>query len=109
MLLGQIDSRFHDFSGLDERLHRLINGASANRFIVDFHDIISLIFHYHYQWNKSDERERNAAAIGEHAAVEVAQPQIEIDRIGAENDAERLTEGHEIDAGEPDEQHGGGG
>jgi len=25
-----------------------------------------LIFHYHYQWNKADERERNAVAIAEH-------------------------------------------
>jgi DNA-binding GntR family transcriptional regulator len=25
-----------------------------------------LIFHYHYQWNKADERERNAVAITEH-------------------------------------------
>lgn len=65
-LLGSITTRFHDFSDLDERLHRLINSASGNRFIVDFHDIISLIFHYHYQWSKVDERERNEAAIGEH-------------------------------------------
>ena len=39
-----------------------------NRFIADFHDIISLIFHYHYQWRKADEKERNAAAIREHLA-----------------------------------------
>jgi hypothetical protein len=39
-------------------------GASAGvGFIVDFYDIISLIFHYHYQWNKVDERVRNRAAI----------------------------------------------
>jgi DNA-binding GntR family transcriptional regulator len=67
-LLGSIATRFHDFSDLDERLHRLINSASGNRFIVDFHDIISLIFHYHYQWSKTDERERNEVAIGEHLA-----------------------------------------
>ena len=29
--------------------HRLINDASRNRFIEDFYDVISLIFHYHYQ------------------------------------------------------------
>ena len=65
-LLRHLDLRYHDFSDLDERLHRLINGTSGNRFIVDFHDIISLIFHYHYQWSKTDERERNEVAIGEH-------------------------------------------
>jgi DNA-binding GntR family transcriptional regulator len=65
-LLAQINARYHDFSGLDERFHRLVNDASRNRFIADFHDIISLIFHYHYQWNKVDEKERNGVAIREH-------------------------------------------
>jgi len=65
-LLAEIKTRYHDFSNLDERFHRLINDASKNRFIEDFHDVISLIFHYHYQWNKADERERNAVAIEEH-------------------------------------------
>jgi len=66
LLLGEIDSRYHDFSDLDSRFHRLINSASPNRFIDGFYDIITLIFHYHYQWNKHDERQRNEAAIGEH-------------------------------------------
>ena len=65
-LLTQIEARYHDFSDLDERFHRLINDASMNRFMADFYDIISLIFHYHYQWRKVDEKERNAAAIREH-------------------------------------------
>jgi len=67
-LLGDIDRRFHDFSDLDNRFHRLVNSASPNRFIDDFYDIISLIFHYHYQWNKRDERQRNEVALGEHLA-----------------------------------------
>ncbi len=67
-LLGDIDARFHDFSDLDNRFHRLVNAASPNRFIDDFYDIISLIFHYHYQWNKRDERQRNEVAIREHLA-----------------------------------------
>jgi DNA-binding GntR family transcriptional regulator len=65
-LLAQIKTRYHDFSDLDERFHRLINDASMNRFMADFYDIISLIFHYHYQWRKADEKERNAVAIREH-------------------------------------------
>jgi DNA-binding GntR family transcriptional regulator len=65
-LLRDIDQRFHDFSDLDNRFHRLINSAAPNRFINDFYDIITLIFHYHYQWNKRDERHRNEIAIGEH-------------------------------------------
>jgi DNA-binding GntR family transcriptional regulator len=67
-LLADIDQRFHDFSDLDNRFHRLINTAVPNRFIDDFYDIITLIFHYHYQWNKRDERQRNEVAIGEHLA-----------------------------------------
>ena len=65
-LLGDIDRRYHDFSDLDSRFHRLINSAAPNQFIEDFFDIITLIFHYHYQWNKQDERQRNEVAIREH-------------------------------------------
>jgi DNA-binding GntR family transcriptional regulator len=65
-LLRQIDHRYHDFSDLDSRFHRLINSAAPNRFIDGFYDIITLIFHYHYQWNKQDERQRNEVAIREH-------------------------------------------
>lgn len=67
-LLADIDARFHDFSDLDNRFHRLINAAAPNRFIDDFYDIVTLIFHYHYQWNKRDERFRNELAIREHLA-----------------------------------------
>ena len=67
-LLRDIDSRYHDFSDLDSRFHRLVNSAAPNRFIDSFYDIITLIFHYHYQWNKRDERQRNEVAIREHLA-----------------------------------------
>ena len=66
VLLDEAESRFADFSELDERFHRLINDASRNRFIVSFYDLISMIFHYHYQWNKRDEKPRNIAAMREH-------------------------------------------
>lgn len=68
LLLAEIGRRFHDFSDLDSRFHRLINSAAPNRFIDGFYDIITLIFHYHYQWNKHDERQRNEVAILEHLA-----------------------------------------
>ena len=67
-LLDEIERRYHDFSDLDSRFHRLINSAAPNRFIDGFYDIITLIFHYHYQWNKQDERQRNEVAIREHLA-----------------------------------------
>jgi DNA-binding GntR family transcriptional regulator len=65
-LLEDIAWRYHDFSDLDSRFHRLVNSAHPNRFIDGFYDLITLIFHYHYQWNKQDERQRNEVAIREH-------------------------------------------
>jgi DNA-binding GntR family transcriptional regulator len=65
-LLEEIEDRFHDFSDLDSRFHRLVNSVVPNRFIDGFQDVITLIFHYHYQWNKHDERQRNEVAIREH-------------------------------------------
>lgn len=67
-LFKQIDTRYQDFSALDNRFHQLVTEASPNRFIDDFYDVITFIFHYHYQWNKKDERERNRVAIVEHLA-----------------------------------------
>jgi DNA-binding GntR family transcriptional regulator len=68
-LLARIDRDFHDFSNLDGRFHLLINSVVKNRFVVEFQKVISLIFHYHYQWDKTMERHRNEAAIGEHLAI----------------------------------------
>lgn len=65
-LAGQINARFHDFSRLDERFHATIGSVVRNRFAAGFQPVISLIFHYHYQWDKTDERARNLAAIAEH-------------------------------------------
>ncbi len=65
-LLDEIEDRYHDFSDLDSRFHRLISSAAPNRFIGSFYDIIAVIFHYHYQWSKHDERQRNEVAIREH-------------------------------------------
>lgn len=67
-LLADLDRRFLDFSALDARFHLLIHRAAPNRFILDFHDVIAFVFHYHYQWNQADARNRNARAIGEHLA-----------------------------------------
>ena len=80
-LLDVIDTRFHDFSALDDRFHRLINQASPNRFISDFYDIITFIFHYHFQWNKRDEKQRNQVAIAEHIAYIDALKSSNMDRI----------------------------
>lgn len=68
-LLARIDTDFRDFSRLDERFHAAINAVVKNRFVTDFQKVISLIFHYHYQWDKQLERDRNKAAIGEHRRI----------------------------------------
>jgi len=65
-LLAEIDERNRDFSQLDEKFHLMIHRVSRNRFIVDFHDVIAIIFHYHYQWNKAYARSRNERALIEH-------------------------------------------
>ncbi|WP_368185716.1 GntR family transcriptional regulator [Aestuariibius sp. HNIBRBA575] len=67
-LLDRIDVDYHDFSQLDETFHEAINGVVTNRFVKEFQKVISLVFHYHFQWNKADERIRNEDAIREHLA-----------------------------------------
>jgi DNA-binding GntR family transcriptional regulator len=68
LLLEDFEERFQDFSPLDERFHLLIHRASNNRFIADFYDVISMVFHYHYQWNRITQKSRNRRAIEEHLA-----------------------------------------
>ncbi len=67
-MMARIEVDFTRFPDLDSAFHRLINTAHPNRFIDGFFDVITLIFHYHYQWNKADERQRNTAALTEHLA-----------------------------------------
>lgn len=67
-LLEHVDTRYRDFSALDDRLHTTINSVQDNRFAREFQALISMIFHYHYQWNKRWEKQRNTVAIGEHLA-----------------------------------------
>ncbi|KQT88464.1 GntR family transcriptional regulator [Aurantimonas sp. Leaf443] len=65
-LEAEIDERFHDFSLLDKEFHSAIGSVVTNRFAAEFQKVITLVFHYHYQWDKTLERERNEAAIHEH-------------------------------------------
>ncbi|MES0882556.1 GntR family transcriptional regulator [Roseibium sp. SCP14] len=65
-LRTDLASRYHDFSMLDGKFHATVNSVVKNRFVVEAQKLISLIFHYHYMWDKRDELERNAAAIEEH-------------------------------------------
>lgn len=65
-LRTDLRSRYHDFSKLDEKFHTVVNSVVKNRFVVEAQKVISLIFHYHYMWDKTHELERNGAAIEEH-------------------------------------------
>jgi len=65
----EVDERYQDFSDLDKRLHTLLQKAHPNQFVSQFYDIISFVFHYHYQWDKSDEKVRNTVAIHEHIEI----------------------------------------
>lgn len=68
-LRDEIDARFHDFSLLDKEFHSAIGSVVVNRFAAEFQKVITLVFHYHYQWDKTLERTRNAAAIDEHLRI----------------------------------------
>ncbi|QDL91651.1 GntR family transcriptional regulator [Paroceanicella profunda] len=65
-LAARVETHFHDFSKLDEAFHTTVTGVVKNRFVAEFQKVISLIFHYHYTWDKTEEKARNAAAIAEH-------------------------------------------
>ena len=68
-LLARIETDYHDFSKLDGSFHAALNSVVTNRFVTSFQKVISLIFHYHYQWDKREERVRNRNAIGEHLRI----------------------------------------
>ena len=69
----QLDSampeRHKDFPALDRDFHTYLIGLLDNRFARSFYDIISLVFHYHYQWDKGTEQVRNQYAVQEHLAI----------------------------------------
>lgn len=68
-LIDNIEAEFLKFSRLDERFHNVFVTRLKNRFIDDFFELVSLIFHFHYRWKKSDEKDRNLMAAREHLAI----------------------------------------
>lgn len=68
-LLARVETDYHDFSRLDGQFHATITSVVQNRFFAQVQKVISLIFHYHYQWDKAQERNRNEAAINEHLTM----------------------------------------
>lgn len=82
-LLDTVETRYKDFSALDDRLHATINSVQDNRFAREFQALISMIFHYHYQWNKRLEKQRNTVAIGEHLSYIAALRSRDLDKANA--------------------------
>ena len=68
-LEAKIDSRHNAFPALDREFHTFLIGLLNNRFAQGFYDIVSFVFHYHYQWDKGEEKGRNKYALQEHLAI----------------------------------------
>ncbi|KUF10832.1 GntR family transcriptional regulator [Pseudoponticoccus marisrubri] len=68
-LLARIEEDYLAFPRLDEAFHRATIEAHDNRFMTDFFEVVSMVFHYHYRWNRSDELQRNRDAIHEHLRI----------------------------------------
>ncbi|KGJ90538.1 GntR family transcriptional regulator [Thalassotalea sp. ND16A] len=68
-VLADVENRYTELSELDREFHFIIQRASENRFFMQFFDVVSLICHYHYQWDKGDELERNVVALEEHIEI----------------------------------------
>ena len=68
-IVQNINAEYLSFPRLDEQFHRCLIDRLHNRFIEDFFGLVSVVFHYHYQWNKRDEKERNLNATMQHLRV----------------------------------------
>ncbi|WP_416411203.1 FCD domain-containing protein [Pantoea sp. App145] len=64
-----IASDYRHFAALDKEMHSLILSAANNPFFNQSLEIISVIFHSHYQWDESDLKQRNIVALEEHMAI----------------------------------------
>lgn len=90
-LLARIDTEYRDFPPLDGAFHACLNSTVQNRFVTDFQKVISLIFHYHYMWDKQLDRQRNEAAAREHLALLAAMRSGDADAAEAAVRAHLLT------------------
>jgi DNA-binding GntR family transcriptional regulator len=57
------------FPALDREFHTLLIGHLNNRFAQSLNDLVSMVFHYHYQWDKDEEMPRIQYAVQEHLAI----------------------------------------
>mgnify|MGYP000948154908 FL=1 len=69
ILRDSIGSNFRMFSQLDRDFHAMLLSAADNIFFNQSLEIISVIFHFHYQWDESDLKQRNIIAVDEHMTI----------------------------------------
>lgn len=68
-LADRMSRHYKDFRLLDREFHAWILSHLRNRFALDFLDIVSFVFYYHYKWNVEDEQFFNTAALKEHLRI----------------------------------------
>ncbi len=71
-VLQDFEHRHGEVSALDVRLHRALLSGTQNRFISQFFEVVSFVCHYHYQWDKSGQKERLRVALTEHIELLIA-------------------------------------
>lgn len=69
LLRSSMSDNFRLFSQLDRDFHALLLSAANNIFFNQSLEIISVIFHFHYQWDEKDLKQRNIIAIDEHMTI----------------------------------------
>jgi DNA-binding GntR family transcriptional regulator len=68
--LGTEPAEAHaEFPALDREFHSFLIGLLDNRFAENLNEAVSMVYHYHYQWDKRDEIPRNQHALQEHLAI----------------------------------------
>jgi len=68
--LGKESAESHvEFPALDREFHTFLIGLLDNRFAENLNEAVSMVYHYHYQWDKRDELPRNQHAVQEHLAI----------------------------------------
>ncbi|MCS0658254.1 GntR family transcriptional regulator [Massilia terrae] len=68
-LKAGLPDNYEQFPALDRELHTFLIGLLNNRFAFSLNDVVSLVFHYHYQWDKELEKPRIEQAVLEHLAL----------------------------------------
>jgi DNA-binding GntR family transcriptional regulator len=68
--LGKAPAAAHtEFPALDREFHTFLIALLDNRFAEKLNEVVSMVYHYHYQWDKRDEIPRNRDALHEHLSI----------------------------------------